>query len=215
MLCHPPALTLRTVHDSAAAQVHQRAFWSTPQTVAFTYATLLACVHLGDALPQQTILGESIFILPRWPFRRNGRRPPSLLPNSTRRERLPRPTQSLACPHVRIMAVGSDLTQCALRTRRPGSIPAQPANHSDALTPRVRRQARPYGPVRPPEPSSTAQLQVTLKDNCRMVLILKSCVASSKLASWLKHAAEIFGGRAVAVPPRHPFFSHLCKSVRG
>ena len=34
--------------NSAAAQVHQRAFWSTPQKVACTYATLLACMHLGS-----------------------------------------------------------------------------------------------------------------------------------------------------------------------
>ena len=47
---------------------------------------------------------------------------------------------------------------------------------------------RPYGPVRPPEPSSTAQLQATLKDKCtaEWVLILKSCVASSKLAQALE-----------------------------
>ena len=50
---------------------------------------------------------------------------------------------------------------------------------------------RPYGPVRPPEPSSTAQLQATLKDKCtaEWVLILKSCVASSMLAQ----ALEAFG----------------------
>ena len=47
---------------------------------------------------------------------------------------------------------------------------------------------RPYGPVRPAEPSSTAQLQATLKDKCtaKWVLILKSCVASSKLAQALE-----------------------------
>ena len=47
---------------------------------------------------------------------------------------------------------------------------------------------RPYGPVRPPEPSSTAQLQATLKDKCtaEWVLILKSCVAGSMLAQALE-----------------------------
>ena len=47
---------------------------------------------------------------------------------------------------------------------------------------------RPYGPTRPAEPSSTAQLQATLKDKCtaEWVLILKSCVASSKLAQALE-----------------------------
>ena len=41
----PSALTLRTDHDSAAAQVH---FWSTPQAVACAYATLLTGMHLGS-----------------------------------------------------------------------------------------------------------------------------------------------------------------------
>ena len=47
---------------------------------------------------------------------------------------------------------------------------------------------RPHGPIRPAEPSSTAQLQATLKDKCtaEWVLILKSCVASSKLAQALE-----------------------------
>ena len=47
---------------------------------------------------------------------------------------------------------------------------------------------RPHGPVRPAEPSSTAQLQATLKDRCtaEWVSILKSCVASSKLAQALE-----------------------------
>ena len=47
---------------------------------------------------------------------------------------------------------------------------------------------RPCGPVRPAEPSSTAQLQATLKDKCtaEWILILKSCVASSKLAQALE-----------------------------
>ena len=47
---------------------------------------------------------------------------------------------------------------------------------------------RPYSPIRPAEPSSTAQLQATLKDKCtaEWVLILKSCVASSKLAQALE-----------------------------
>ena len=69
---------------------------------------------------------------------------------------------------------------------RSGSPPAQPANRSDPLTPRVQR--RPYGPVRPPEPSSTAQLQATLKDKCtaEWVLILKSCVAGSMPAQALE-----------------------------
>ena len=44
--CRKSACTTRP--NSAAAQVHQRAFWSTPQKVAGTYATLLACMHLGS-----------------------------------------------------------------------------------------------------------------------------------------------------------------------
>ena len=34
--------------ESAAEQVHQRAFWSTPQKVAGTNATHLPCMHLGS-----------------------------------------------------------------------------------------------------------------------------------------------------------------------
>ena len=34
--------------EAAAAQVHQRAFWSTPQKVAGTYATHLPCMRLGS-----------------------------------------------------------------------------------------------------------------------------------------------------------------------
>ena len=47
---------------------------------------------------------------------------------------------------------------------------------------------RPYGPVRPPEPSSTAQLQATLKNKCtaEWVLILKSCIDSSLLVQALE-----------------------------
>ena len=37
-----------------------------------------------------------------------------LPPNLHRRERLPKPNQSSACPQARIAAVGSDLTRCAL-----------------------------------------------------------------------------------------------------
>ena len=86
---------------------------------------------------------------------------------------------------------------------------------------------RPHGPVCPPEPSSIAQLQATLKDKCtaEWVLILKSCGASSMLAQALEASqhpqilveasAKIFGGYAIAVPPHHPPFPHLCKSVRG
>ena len=60
--------------------------------------------------------------------------------------------------------------------------------------------SRPYGPVRLSEPSSTAQLQATLKDKCtaEWVLTLKSCVASSMLAharrSLSKHRCGNFRG---------------------
>ena len=58
---------------------------------------------------------------------------------------------------------------------------------------------RPYGHVRPPEPSSTAQLQATLKDKCtaECFLILKSCASHGSLAthrSLSKHLCGNFQG---------------------
>ena len=64
------ALTLRTDINSTAAQVHHEPSGQHLRCIACAYATILtgAAFRL-DALSQQTILGESIFILPRWPFR--------------------------------------------------------------------------------------------------------------------------------------------------
>ena len=89
---------------------------------------------------------------------------------------------------------------------------------------------KPYGPARPSEPSSTAQLQATLKDKCttEWVLILKLCIDSSLQSSSASPgslatparpcrglAAQVLGGHAVTVPPGYPSFSGLCESVCG
>ena len=75
-----------------------------------------------------------------------------------------------SCPaQAALQALASQSSLAETGPHRSGSPPAQPANRSDALTPRVQRPActaQPYGPVRPPEPSSTAQLQATLTDKC-------------------------------------------------
>ena len=90
------------------------------------------------------------------------------------------------CPS-RLAGLGRAVYPCRhtpVRTVRPA--PAQPSNCSDPLTPRVQRQARPYGPVRPS--LHQPQLQATLKDKCaaEWILILKSCVAGSMLAQALE-----------------------------
>ena len=71
----------------------------------------------------------------------------------------------------------------------------------------TRPTMRPYGPVRPAEPSSTAQLQATLKTSWRK--LWKPCSTRRFL---LKITKKNFGGHAVAVPPP---FSYLCTSCVG
>ena len=55
---------------------------------------------------------------------------------------------------------------------------------------------RPYGPVRPPEPSSTAQLQATLKDKCTGSKLAQALEASDPCRSL---SAEIFRGYLRAI----------------
>ena len=295
--------------NSAAAQVHQRAFWSTPQKVAGTYATLLACMHLGS-MPHRSnkFWGRAFSFSPDGLSEEMGLQktarpsahtscqalwayvlqlPPNLHPGTTAQAKpelgLPSSKDRSSRAHVNDLRFQlrshPALPPCPRRSvanQRPGcpvpecillrswvdpfscplpKPPCRPWPRSLALqshisqdrTDQVRsllspqitvmplrrvfgaRPAlpRPYGPVRPLEPSSTAQLQATLKDKCtaEWVLILKSCVASSMLAQALearstrrslsKHLCGNFRGARCRSTPRHPPFSHLRKSVRG
>ena len=90
--------------EAAAAQVHQRAFLvKTSEGRRYVYHPLALHAFRLDALPQQEILGESIFIFPRWPFRRDGRRPPSFQPTQVFR-----PSGRTSCNCRRIYIAGSD-----------------------------------------------------------------------------------------------------------
>ena len=195
-----------------------------------------------DAFPQQTILGESFFILPRWPFRRNGRRPPGLQPTPVVRRSwrtpcncrrlyiaLPKPP---CRPWPRSLALQSHIGQDRTDQIRPllsPPITVLPQRRVFGARPAM---PRPHGPVCPPDSLTRALFDCSAASHaegqvyCRMgfdTQILRGQQHAGASPGSLTApadpcrsiAAKIFGGRAIAAPPRHPPFPHLCKSVRG